>query len=121
MHVFYAATTLQQLPAGHRFPMAKYEMLRARLDAELPMLRLSLAETATDGELALVHTPAYIDAVDQGSLSPQAQREIGFPWSQGMVERARRSVGARYERGDDSEYRPSTTTCDARCATCRAA
>jgi acetoin utilization deacetylase AcuC-like enzyme len=94
MHVFYAATTLQKLPPGHRFPMAKYEMLRARLDAELPMLRLSLAEPATDGELALVHTPAYIDAVDQGSLSPQAQREIGFPWSQGMVERARRSVGA---------------------------
>jgi acetoin utilization deacetylase AcuC-like enzyme len=29
-----------------------------------------------------------------GSLSPAAQREIGFPWSEGMVERARRSVGA---------------------------
>ena len=74
--------------------MGKYELLRQRLAAELPQLQLALAEPASDGELALVHTPGYIDAVVNGSLSPAAQREIGFPWSEGMVERARRSVGA---------------------------
>ncbi len=74
--------------------MGKYELLRQRLAAELPQLQLALAEPACDGELALVHTPGYIDAVVNGSLSPAAQREIGFPWSEGMVERARRSVGA---------------------------
>ena len=74
--------------------MGKYELLRQRLAAELPQLQLTLAEPASDGELALVHTPGYIDAVVNGSLSPAAQREIGFPWSDGMVERARRSVGA---------------------------
>ena len=74
--------------------MGKYELLRQRLADELPPLQLALAEPASDGELALVHTPAYIDAVVNGSLSPAAQREIGFPWSEGMVERARRSVGA---------------------------
>ncbi len=74
--------------------MGKYELLRQRLAAELAQLQLQLAEPASDGELALVHTPSYIDAVAQGSLSDAAQREIGFPWSEGMVERARRSVGA---------------------------
>ena len=74
--------------------MGKYELLRQRLAAELPQLQLALAEPASDGELALVHTPDYIDAVVNGSLSQAAQREIGFPWSEGMVERARRSVGA---------------------------
>ena len=74
--------------------MGKYELLRQRLATELPQLQLALAEPASDGELALVHTPGYIDAVVNGSLSPAAQREIGFPWSEGMVERARRSVGA---------------------------
>ena len=74
--------------------MGKYELLRQRLADELPDLRLALAEPASDGELALVHTPAYIEAVAQGGLSAAAQREIGFPWSEGMVERARRSVGA---------------------------
>ena len=94
MHIYFAATHIQTLPAGHRFPMGKYELLRQRLAAELPQLQLALAEPASDGELALVHTPDYIDAVVNGSLSQAAQREIGFPWSEGMVERARRSVGA---------------------------
>jgi acetoin utilization deacetylase AcuC-like enzyme len=35
-----------------------------------------------------------VQAVVRGELSASAQREIGFPWSEGMVERARRSVGA---------------------------
>ena len=94
MKLFYAATHIQPLPAGHRFPMGKYELLRQRLAADMPQLGLHLADAATEGELALVHTPLYIESVFQGSLPPAAQREIGFPWSEGMVERARRSVGA---------------------------
>ena len=94
MKVYYATPHVQQLPPGHRFPMGKYELLRARLAAELPLLRTELAQPASDGELALVHTPAYIEAVQQGTLSEAALREIGFPWSPGMVERARRSSGA---------------------------
>ncbi|NQW66798.1 MAG: histone deacetylase [Burkholderiales bacterium] len=94
MKLFYAATHIQTLPAGHRFPMGKYELLRRRLAAEMPPLTLHLADPASEGELALVHTPLYVEAVFKGSLPPAAQREIGFPWSEGMVERARRSVGA---------------------------
>ena len=74
--------------------MAKYGRLRERLALECPELRLGQAEAATDGALALVHTPAYIAAIAQGGLSAAAQREIGFPWSPAMAERARRSVGA---------------------------
>ena len=94
MKIFYAATHIQTLPAGHRFPVGKYELLRQRLAAEMPPLTLHLADPASEGELALVHTPLYVEAVFKGSLPPAAQREIGFPWSEGMVERARRSVGA---------------------------
>jgi acetoin utilization deacetylase AcuC-like enzyme len=82
------------LPAGHRFPMPKYRLLRERVEAELRGLRLQEANPATDGELALVHTPDYVTAVAEGTLSAVAQREIGFPWSERMVERSRRSVGA---------------------------
>jgi acetoin utilization deacetylase AcuC-like enzyme len=91
---FYADSFVLPLPAGHRFPMAKYGRLRERLRAEWPAVRLGQAEAATDGQLALVHTPAYIAAIAQGGLSAAAQREIGFPWSPAMAERARRSVGA---------------------------
>lgn len=74
--------------------MAKYSRLRERLLAEFPDIRLAQALAASDGELALVHGPAYIQAIQNGTLSAAAQREIGFPWSPAMAERARRSVGA---------------------------
>ncbi|HJV69334.1 histone deacetylase [Ideonella sp.] len=82
------------LPDGHRFPMPKYRLLRERVAAELPDIRLEEAPAATDGELALAHEPVYVSAVAEGLLSPAAQREIGFPWTPRMAERARRSVGA---------------------------
>jgi acetoin utilization deacetylase AcuC-like enzyme len=93
MRAYYSDLFVLPLPAGHRFPMPKYRLLRDRLEG-LPLLRLEAAPPATDGELALAHTPDYINAVTEGTLSPAAQREIGFPWSPAMVERARRSVGA---------------------------
>ena len=93
MKVFYATPHVQQLPPGHRFPMGKYELLRERLDA-LPQIERILSEPATEGELALAHHPEYIQSVVQGRLTPAAQREIGFEWSPGMVQRAKGSVGA---------------------------
>ena len=94
MHAYYADHFVLPLPEGHRFPMAKYRMLRDRIVQDLPGVSLQAAPPASDSELALAHTPAYIDAVADGTLAPQAQREIGFPWSPAMAERARRSVGA---------------------------
>ena len=94
MQVFYATQFVLPLPPGHRFPMAKYQLLRDRLQAELPGIRLAQAQPASDGELALAHSPAYIKAISDGTLDSRAMREIGFPWSPAMAERARRSVGA---------------------------
>lgn len=94
MQVFYATQFVLPLPAGHRFPMGKYQLLRDRLAAEVPEARLMQAEPASDGELALVHTPGYIQAISEGTAAPALMREIGFPWSEAMADRARRSVGA---------------------------
>jgi acetoin utilization deacetylase AcuC-like enzyme len=96
MHAFYADQFVLPLPAGHRFPMAKYRLLREKVEAE-PDLELNAAPPATDGELALAHTPDYVSNVTEGTLSPAHQREIGFPWSEAMVARSRRSVGATIE------------------------
>jgi acetoin utilization deacetylase AcuC-like enzyme len=79
LQAFYADHFVLPLPEGHRFPMAKYARLRERLALELPQVELREAQPASDGELALVHTPAYIEAVASGALAPAAQREIGFP------------------------------------------
>jgi acetoin utilization deacetylase AcuC-like enzyme len=93
MQAFYSDHFVLPLPERHRFPMAKYRLLRERLEG-VAGLRLREAMAASDGELALAHTPAYVSAVIEGTLSPAQQREIGFPWSSWMVERSRRSVGA---------------------------
>jgi len=94
MQVFYSDHFVLPLPPGHRFPMPKYRLLRDRVAAECVSVRLAEAPAASDGELALAHTPAWVDAVAGGLLSDAEQREIGFPWSPAMAERARRSVGA---------------------------
>ena len=57
MHAFYADHFVLPLPEGHRFPMGKYSRLRARLRQELTGLQITQAPAATDGELALAHSP----------------------------------------------------------------
>jgi Histone deacetylase domain len=93
MQAFHSEHFTLSLPPGHRFPMGKYGLLREAVQRELPALRVHEAQAATDGELALVHTPPYVAAVADGLLSAAQQREIGFPWSARLAERARRSVG----------------------------
>ncbi len=73
--------------------MSKYRLLRERVQA-MPAIELTEALAASDTELLLAHDPSYLQRVIQGTLEPKEQREIGFPWTAGMVERSRRSVGA---------------------------
>lgn len=94
MQAFHSDAHLLDLPEGHRFPQAKYRLLRERLQAAPGLIRLQPAVAAAPGELALVHTPDYVEAVRQGGLTPAQQREIGFPWSRSMAERSLHSVGA---------------------------
>ncbi|HNU09733.1 MAG TPA: histone deacetylase [Rubrivivax sp.] len=94
MRAYHADQFVLPLPPGHPFPMGKYRLLREAVHEHLPLLRILQAEPASDEELALAHEPEWIDAVAQGRTTAAQQREIGFPWSSAMVERARRSVGA---------------------------
>jgi acetoin utilization deacetylase AcuC-like enzyme len=94
MKVYFTDEFVLPLPVGHRFPMQKYSLLRERVAAaRLPGLEMMVPPPATDEQLALVHHPDYIAKVVNGTLSEKEIRRIGFPWSPGMVERSRRSVG----------------------------
>jgi acetoin utilization deacetylase AcuC-like enzyme len=80
------------LPPGHRFPIAKYDRIHAalaRAHGELMML----GAPASDADILLVHSPAWVRAVSSGAIEAAAQRRLGFPWSESLVTRARRSVG----------------------------
>ncbi|MDQ0140047.1 histone deacetylase family protein [Cupriavidus necator] len=97
MLAFYADHFVLPLPPGHRFPMRKYSMLRDAVSAQVPGLRLAEAPRAGDDALLLAHTQEYVRAASAGTLDAARQREIGFPWSEAMVERSRRSAGATIE------------------------
>jgi acetoin utilization deacetylase AcuC-like enzyme len=90
---FYTDHFVLPLPEGHRFPMQKYRLLREAI-ATHPQINLVEAPVASDTQLLYAHTPSYIQKVVAGELSPQEQSAIGFPWSEHMVERSKRSVGA---------------------------
>ena len=73
--------------------MEKYSRLRD-LVGELSTLELIEAPAASDTQLLYAHDPSYLLKVIEGKLNPEEQKEIGFPWSEKMVERSRRSAGA---------------------------
>jgi acetoin utilization deacetylase AcuC-like enzyme len=96
MTLFYSDVFVLPLPAHHRFPMGKYARIRARLLAsgEFAEDDFRVPEGASDGEITRVHCPKYLARVVRGELTEREQRDIGFPWSERMVERSRRSSGA---------------------------
>lgn len=95
MKIFYTDTFVLPLPEKHRFPMRKYALLRERVAAtSLAGAALCLPPAATNAQLRRVHTAAYLERVVGGTLSASEVRRIGFPWSEGLVERSRRSTGA---------------------------
>ncbi len=93
MKAFYTDHYVLPLPPGHRFPMEKYSQLRD-LVKNLDGIELVEAPSISDTQILYAHDPTYLMKIIQGKLSPQEQREIGFPWSTQMVERSRRSAGA---------------------------
>ncbi len=82
-----------ELPEGHRFPLGRYRMLREAIEAE-GIAQVLEADAATDDDLLLAHDPLYVDRVKSGRMSDRELKAFGLPWSPGLVERGRRSVGA---------------------------
>jgi len=101
MKTFYCDHFLPPLPAGHRFPMQKYALLRERVVAGrlVPSENLLVPPPATDEQLLRAHSHSYVEQVKQGQLTAKEIRRIGLPWSSKLVERARHSVGGTIAAG----------------------
>lgn len=90
-----SASYVVPLPPGHRFPMAKYRLLRDRVigDGIIPESRVLEPDRARAEDVRLVHTERYVEDIDAGRLDAAGERRLGFPWSPALVERSYRSVG----------------------------
>jgi len=96
MKLFYTDHFDLPLPEGHRFPMAKYRRLRQSI-VDNPLHdgdTLLVPPAASVDQLCLAHETDYVHRVIAGKLSHAEIKRIGFPWSERMVERSRRSSGA---------------------------
>ena len=82
------------LPERHRYPIEKYRYLQQQLlQLGVPATHFSCPTAITADELALVHCPAYIQSLADGSIDSKAMRRIGFPWSAQLYQRSLYSVG----------------------------
>ncbi|TGE09756.1 histone deacetylase family protein [Hymenobacter fodinae] len=77
------------LPANHRFPMLKYELLPEQLVREgtVPESAFFHPELPSEATILLTHDAEYYQRLQQGGLTRQEERATGFPWSPQLVER----------------------------------
>jgi acetoin utilization deacetylase AcuC-like enzyme len=92
---FYPDIEEMPLPDGHRFPGGKYRLLREKAIGTgiLPADWLVSSPSIGIGDLERAHSSAYVSAVLQGTLTADAVRKIGLPWSETLVRRSRATVG----------------------------
>jgi acetoin utilization deacetylase AcuC-like enzyme len=89
------------LPAGHRFPVRKYRMLREKLERD-GLFEFAPAPLAPVEAIEMVHDPDYVRGFLDGTLPPGELRPIGLPWSPGLVARSLASVGGTLCAADDA-------------------
>jgi acetoin utilization deacetylase AcuC-like enzyme len=80
------------LPAGHKFPLTKYRLLREELSRQSGWV-LEPAPLAVQSDIERMHDAGYVRGFLNGSLAPAVMRRIGFPWSPQLVLRTLASVG----------------------------
>lgn len=94
MRVSYTAGYHVPLPAKHPFPMGKFPalhelLLREHIITPSDVVAPRMAEWS---DLQRVHTTRYLTALAEGTLTRQAERRMGLPWSPALVVRSRLAV-----------------------------
>jgi acetoin utilization deacetylase AcuC-like enzyme len=77
------------LPAGHRFPMLKYELIPAQLlhEGVISAENIFSPKPISEEKILWTHDANYWQQLRDLTLPPKEQRRIGFPLSAQLVER----------------------------------
>lgn len=99
LHAWSSAHYAIPLPEGHRFPIAKYTLLREAVVAAgvVPESHLHDPERVPLDDVRRVHDAAYVERLTRGTMPAAEQRALGFPWSEALVERSFRAAGGTLE------------------------
>ncbi|MCW3463378.1 histone deacetylase family protein [Chitinophaga nivalis] len=89
MKIAYHDIYTHPLPADHRFPMLKYELMATQLLREGIITEdlLFTPEPAPEEVILLTHTREYWHKLQQQTLSDREQRRIGFLQSPALTQR----------------------------------
>jgi acetoin utilization deacetylase AcuC-like enzyme len=103
MRAWSSARFCIPLPPGHRFPIAKYALVRdaAVQSGVLSPREIEEPERVDRWTLGLVHESTYVEAIWRGTLDADASRRLGLPWSAELRERALRTVQGTLEAARD--------------------
>ena len=99
LSIAFAPLYAHPLPAGHRFPMLKYELLPEQLlhEGTATAADFFTATPPPDIDILRVHDADYYDRLRRGQLTRQEERATGFPWSAALFEREITILGGTIE------------------------
>ncbi|GAA4361124.1 histone deacetylase [Hymenobacter saemangeumensis] len=99
LSIAFAPCYAHPLPAGHRFPMLKYELLPEQLLREGTASAADFFEPTPPplADVLLTHDATYYERLRSGQLTRQQERATGFPWSPALFEREVTILGGTIE------------------------
>ena len=91
LQIAYDPIYAHPLPEGHRFPMAKYELIPGQLlyEGTITPANLFAPQPCSIEELLDTHDLTYVKKLTDLTLSEREQRHIGFPQSEQLTLRER--------------------------------
>ncbi|RPD49664.1 histone deacetylase [Hymenobacter sediminis] len=97
--IAWAPLYAHPLPANHRFPMLKYELLPEQLLREgvVPESAFFLPQSPPDEDVLWVHAAEYYQRLCTGQLTRAEERATGFPWSPELIARETTILGGTLE------------------------
>lgn len=99
LSIAFAPSYAHVLPAGHRFPMLKYELLPEQLlrEGTATPAEFFVPTAPPDADILRVHDAGYYERLRHGQLTRQEERATGFPWSAALFEREVTILGGTIE------------------------
>jgi len=92
LRVFFSPQYEVTLP-GHVWPTSKYRLIKERCESTVPGLIVLEPPNSSWDELALVHTPEYLEKLRENALTPDDLATLELPWRPEFADAFRLMVG----------------------------
>ncbi len=91
LKIAYSPVYKYELPEGHRFPMAKYELIPEQLlyEGSISEDQFFHPKMLEEADILLTHTPEYWTKLKGNLLTKKEIRKIGFPVRPELIQRGR--------------------------------